>query len=280
MRCLLVCMLLLTAACRTVQSESVVRACKPVDSTLDAAGFEVEFEHYSPSANSARTVIVMPPTGGSTFLESRYATLFCDAGFGVYVVRGWTGMAETSIELALHHRLFGRAQQAINLVAEDAPVGFVGILGTSVGGLHAATAVGHLDRISAGFVIAAGAPVADVIAYTEQGELASLREERMRHFGFADQTAYRDALAAEFAWEPLAFLSSAREKPLGMVPVRGDKTVPTPLQEQLRKAWRPEADYTVSGFPLGAHPVGIFQAWLLHRQDILVFFTDHASAQY
>lgn len=279
MRWLLFLILLSTAACKTVQSASSASDCQSVGSALAADGFEVYFEHYLPSGQTDRAVIIMPPTGGSTFLESRYAALFCNAGFAVYVVREWTGMSETSIELAVHSRLFGRAQRALRLLAEASPHGFVGLLGTSVGGLHAATAAGHLERISAAFVIAAGAPVADVIAYTDQGALASVRERRMHRFGFEDQAEYRDALAREFAWEPLDFLSSAREKPLGMVVVRGDKTVPTPMQEQLRDAWQPVADYTVAGFPLGAHAVGIFQAWWLHRRDILAFFSRHAATR-
>lgn len=278
MRWLLYLGLLSVAACKAVEGgTSAVGPCNAVSDVAAINGFEVTYTHYRPEQAAGRSVVIMPPTGGTTFLEPRYALLFCEAGFGVYVVQGWTGMAETSLDLAIHNRLFGRAQRAIDVILETAaPQGFIGLLGTSVGGLHAATAVGHLDRVSAAFVIAAGAPVADVIAYTDQEALKSLRVRRMREFGFDGQEAYRDALSSQFHWEPLAFAAAAREKPLGMVVVQGDETVPTARQEELRDAWQPEVEYAVSGFPVGAHPVGIFQAWWSHADDILAFFTRHA----
>lgn len=267
------------AACKTVEGDArVLDKCEVVADAVATDGFEVRFERYQTAATSDRAIIIMPPTGGTTFLESRYAALFCKSGFNVYVVEGWTGMSETSLDLAIHSRLFGRAQRAIESIIDvSAPTGFVGLLGTSVGGLHAATAAGHLERISAAFVIAAGAPVVDILAETDQEALESLRVRRMREFGLDGRDAYRNALAAEFEWEPLSFAAAAREKPLGMVVVEGDKTVPTLRQKQLRGAWEPEVAYVVSGFPFGAHPVGIFQAWLSHADDILAFFSRHAA---
>lgn len=277
MRWLLCALLLSFTACRTMEvGGSSVDSCNAVPGTVTNDGFEVQYVQFRPGEFSDRAVVIMPPTGGVTFLESRYAALFCKSGFSVYVVKAWTAMTETSIDLAVHNRLFGRAQRAIERVLRQAvPEAAVGLLGTSVGGLHTATAVGHLERVSAAFVIAAGAPVADVLAHTGQDALKALRERRMREFGFTDREAYRDALAAEFHWEPLAFAAAARQKPLGMVIVQGDETVPTPFQERLRDAWQPSVDYSVSGFPLGAHPVGIFQAWWSHAEDILAFFSRH-----
>lgn len=278
MQWLLALLVLLLASCRTFEEGSTaLAACKPETKSLSASGFDVQVQHYQAPSRSDRAIIIMPPTGGTTFLESRYASLFCDAGFGVYVVEGWTGMSETSLDLAIHHQLFGRAQHAIELILKAATEGFIGLMGTSVGGLHAATAAGHLQGVSAAFVIAAGAPVADILAYTDQKALKDLRERRAREFGFADQKAYRDALSAVFGWEPLSYAAAAREKPLGMVVVRGDETVPTDFQEQLLEAWRPAADFSVSGFPWAAHRVGIVQAWWLHADDILDFFIEQAS---
>lgn len=273
MRCLLVFLLVSMSACKTADGDANhVSDCESEPRSVVADGFEVDYVHYRLSAGSDRAIIIMPPTGGTTFLESRYASRFCQAGFSVYVVSAWTGMSETSVELSIHNRLFGRAQRAIQTLTEYAPEAFVGLMGTSVGGLHAATAAGHVEGVSATFVIAAGAPVASVIAFTDQEALKTLRQRRMERFGFDSQAAYRDALALEFHWEPLAFADAARDRPLGMVVVRGDRTVPTPYQEQLREAWRPDVDYSVSGFPVGAHPVGILQAWWFHAQDILDFF--------
>lgn len=277
MRWLLLLLMFSLAACRSVGGHAALGACNPEAESISAGDLDVQIVHYKAGGESDRAIIIMPPTGGTTFLESRYASLFCSAGFAVYVVEGWTGMSETSIDLGIHHRLFGRAQRAIEGILDAAPESFVGLLGTSVGGLHAATAAGHLQRVSAAFVIAAGAPVADILAYTDQGALQSLRERRMRKFGFNDQKAYRDALSEVFDWEPLSYAAEARKKPLGVIVVKGDETVPAVFQKQLRDAWQPAVDYTVSGFPWATHMVGIVQAWWLHADDILDFFAKYAA---
>lgn|GEM_PF-993952 len=277
MQWLLIFFMLFLSACRSVDGgPDDLGECQSKAERIADNGFDVDIVRYRPEGSPDRAIVIMPPTGGTTFLESRYATLFCDAGFVVYVVEGWTGMSETSLDLRLHHRLFGRAQRAIERILEAAPESFIGLMGTSVGGLHAATAVGHLPRVSAAFVIAAGAPVVDILAYTDQKALQSLRERRIREFGFDDQQAYRDALSAEFDWEPLSYLDEAREKPLGVIVVRGDETVPTVYQRELREAWQPSVDFSVHGFPLAAHMVGILQAWWLHADDIRDFFARHA----
>ena len=278
MRCLLLLMALIMSACKTVGEDATgMRVCQPQSRAIADGDFEVEYIHHSPGSDTDRAVVIMPPTGGRTFLESRYASLFCESGFAVYVVEGWSGMSETSVELSIHNRLFGRAQRAIETIVGIAREQFVGLMGTSVGGLHAATAVGRLERISAAFVIAAGAPVVDVIVSTEQDALKSLRKRRMQVFGFEDREAYRHALAAEFHWEPLAFADAARDKPLGMVVVQGDTTVPTSRQAYLREIWRPDVAFSVSGFLLGAHAVGILQTWWHHADDILAFFRREAD---
>ena len=254
-------------------------ACEAREKNLADDDREVSYVQYRPEEPADRAVIILPPTGGTTFLESRYAATFCQGGFNVYVLKGWTGMSETSLELSIHDRLFARAQGAIELFVRETPERFIGLLGTSVGGLHVATALGRTERVSAGFLIAAGAPVSDVIAQTSQGTLKTLREKRMQEYGFRDEAAYAEALASEFSWEPFERTAEARRKPLGMVLVPGDKAVPTHLQERLRDAWRPDVEYRVRGFPVGAHMVGILQAWWSHDRNILAFFTGAADVE-
>jgi hypothetical protein len=246
--------------------------------THQEAGFAVQVERYSPAGGSDRAVVILPPTGGATFLESRYARQFCRAGFDVFAVSRWSGMSDSSLDVSIHSTLFGRAQRAIGLLADRMDASFIGLLGTSVGGLHAATALGHVESVSAAFVIAAGAPVTEIIARTDQEGLRRLRERRMQHFGFESVEDYGEALAATFEWEPLDFLDAARSKPRGMILVEGDDTVPTAYQRRLQAAWQPQPAIVVGGFPVAAHPVGIFRAWWSHRDEILDFFLRHAHA--
>jgi predicted alpha/beta hydrolase len=49
-------------------------------------GFEVKTLNYFPSGKSDKAVIIVPPTGGTNFLNRRYATALCKKGFAVYIM--------------------------------------------------------------------------------------------------------------------------------------------------------------------------------------------------
>jgi len=238
---------------------------------LEDAGFRVDYTYYA-GDGMERAVILVPPTGGATFIDRRYARLLCRDGAAVYLLRDWSGMSEQALEPAVHNRLLGRAQRAIGLVANDIGARDVGILGTSVGGIHAATAVGRLQRLDAAFIVGAGAPVAAVIARSGQDTLAQWRRRRMDHYGFADVAAYEKALLDVIEWEPLLVADNARQKHLGAAVIAGDSIVPTACQRRLAAAWQPVLRLSIAGFWGWSHAAGILKTGLFHAQDIVAFF--------
>ena len=64
------------------------------------------------------------------------------------------------------------------LETKTKPEDFIGIFGTSVGGIHSATALGKLNPIQAGFFIVTRAPVHKVIAYSTEQTLSKYRKIR------------------------------------------------------------------------------------------------------
>lgn len=260
----------LVAGCAATGSKS---PCAPAELTARRDAFYVSFQHYRPESPRS-AVIILPPTGGTTFLDRRYADLFCEHQMAVYLVTDWQGRDEQSYELNIHNRLLGRGQRAIELLLSRIDAMSVSIMGTSVGGIHAATAAARLEEIDRAVIIAAGAPVSSVIAWSEQSDLAAAREVRLRRLGFPDTAAYAAALDATIQWDPFRFRNRSSVPHVAMVMVEDDRVVATRFQRQLLSRWPEAKTWTVSG----GHAAGIFTAWLLHAEDILEFLLEPAPA--
>jgi len=230
--------------------------------------FAVVYQKSSPRKAGDKAIIVMPPTGGSTRLEAYYRNTFRRAGFVVYVVESWSGMDEVDVELELHNRLLGRGQAAIDLILEQVEEPFVAILGTSVGGIHALTALGRSDRLVAGFVIGSAHPVASVIAWSELDALKELRQRRMGAFQWSTIDEYEAELLAAVHVEPSRYREALKRKALGAIVIRSDQTVKTRLQQNMVSDFAAQPVYRVSG----SHVAGIIRAYWFHESDIVTFF--------
>lgn len=273
------CALMISCASSTSSSQAASgqanEFCEPTTLEYSKEEFRVETLYYSPERPTHRAVVLVPPTGGTTALEKRYAKLFCENGLAVSVLKTWTGIDEESMELEVHNRLLGRGQKAIELAVENLSEESLGLFGASVGGIHVATAAGRLEKVRAAFVVAAGAPVSAVIARSEQEALKSWRQKRMKHFQFEGQRQYEKALKEAIQWEPLSFADRAYQKSLGMILIEEDEIVPFSMQKRLEKEWQPQTTYTLSSSWLWNHVFGIVKAWWFHSKDILRFFDNH-----
>ena len=212
----------------------------------------------------------MPPTGGITRLERSYAANFCRRGHEVILVDSWRGKFEQSLDLSVHQRLLKRAQDAIQTVITEYNFKEAGILGTSVGGIHAATALMKFSEIKKALLIVAGAPVADVIAESEQSDLAAVRTERMKKFGFKNVSEYKLALREAIDEEPLSYIDGLKDKQVAMVVAEKDKVVATKYQRQLVEALDPD---WVLEYPNG-HVLTIGRFWWFQTDRVLDFFAN------
>ncbi len=226
------------------------------------------------SNDSNRAIIVLPPTGGVTFLEAKYAKAFCRDGFDSYIAVEWEGMNEESLELSIHNKLLSLGQSAIDSVIRSIDSKFIGILGTSVGGIHAATAVGRSAKIQAAFVITAGAPVSSVLAYSELDKLSEVRNLRQEKFGFNNSDEYAQALNQAIKMDPLAFLPGTKGKWLGMSIGTSDTAVESKTQLDLEKAWNPQVVFRFKN----DHLMSIVKTWWFHKHEIAIFFNRAYSS--
>ncbi len=249
------------------------RDCRDNSRRYTEGQMGVDVTLYSAENPSDKSILIMPPTGGKTILEKRYAADFCKAGFDVYILESWSGLGESATDLDLHQRLYGRGQQAISLVLTDVKSAYIGMLGTSVGGLHAAVAASYQPRLDAVFVITGGAPIGEVVVASDQKAMQELYEARKKRYGFTDRAENVRALEKSLQLEPMKLGDGYKKKVLGMAIATEDTTVPTESQRKLEHYWKPQTVIELSH----GHFWGIVNTWVFHSKDVRRFFEESSA---
>lgn len=252
---------------------SDAHACDHQQIKLNHEGFEVTVAQYLTDSN--KHIIIIPPTGGINFLDRSYAKNFCQAGFNAHVIERWSDDDEYNLELSIHTRFYARAQRAIEATINSLSAAeFIGMLGTSVGGLHTAVAVGRLEQINAAFVITAGADIAEVIVTSEQQAMVDAKEKRIKMYSFKNEEEYLQKLRPNIVLEPLKF-DKHKAKHLGMVYASADTVVPAKNQKLLMDLWQPQKVIEMSN----NHMWSIIKSWLFYQDDIIRFFKTASSSE-
>lgn len=247
---------------------AAARSCERREARVDEKGFTVRVLRYGQETPAERAVLVMPPTGGTNVIDRSYARRLCKAGFDVSILEGWTGDDEYALDLGVHQRFYERAQRAIAAVLAASPARFHGLLGTSVGGIHAAVAASAHERLHAVFVVTAGAPISRVIVDSDQQAMRDAKRLRRERLGFKDDEEYRKALDARIRLDPFKLPPRYKGKRLGMAVSPADTTVPYSTQKALQELWSPARVIVVGGGHMGS----IVRTWLFHSDEIEEFF--------
>lgn len=253
----------------TILTLCLLTACStPEKIQFEDAGFKVQTLRYSSKKQADKTILIIPPTGGTNPLDKSYASAFYKNGYQVYILDSWTGDTETVIDFEIHQRFYTNAQKAISLVLKNVTTPFVGLLGTSVGGLHASIAASTQDQLDAVFVITAGTPIAEVVVLSEQKAMQDLNQRRKEKFKTLSDQDQIQRIQAVFQLEPLNLGTNHQKKHLGVSIATQDTVVPTAQQEKLKDFWKPETVIEIKN----NHFFGILKTWLFHRDKILNFF--------
>jgi hypothetical protein len=230
--------------------------------------FSVTFAHYR--AHSPKHILIIPPTGGINFIDESYARNFCAHGFNVMVLERWSGDDEYVYDLGIHNRLYSRVQRAIDVVMAKIPAGdFVGILGTSIGGMHAATAIGRVPRLRAGFVITGGIDIPSIIVRSEQMAMIEGKRKRYELYDYKNDEEYLTQLRPEIKLDGIHF-QGHMGKHLGMAIASKDTVVPFHNQELLKNLWHPRKIIIRNS----NHFWAIISTWLFHTREIVQFFEE------
>lgn len=235
----------------------------------------VNVSYYGGPAPVAKSIIIMPPTGGTNYIDRRYAAAFCDAGFDVYIMDNWSNKEFDTIELNRHQLFYTRSELAVTELLKGIPKGFVGMLGTSAGGLTTSISVQTQPRVQAAFLIVAGTPIIDVVMKSDQAAMIDLRKARHEKLGYKTDTDLLADLRKSFTLEPQQFGDRFKGKMIGMSIATDDSTVPTSTQTALQDLYKPQTVLTHQS----GHFWGIVETWLFDTSDIVSFFEQAARAK-
>jgi dienelactone hydrolase len=232
----------------------------------------VQAQIYRPSLGRAadRSVILIPPTGGENMLDRGYANSLCSAGIQVVLLQGWSHQLDVRLDLAIHDEGAHRALSAIRHTLDylnPSRNSQVGILGTSVGALGAALALGFEPRLQSAALIVGGVGLPEIYAATTEEGASKLREARTKAFGYKSQAEYLADLRANVKIDPRDFVGVSGPKNLITFTGLKDLTVPTANQKELAQLFDAENhDFA------GDHLRTILNTFFWERDRIVEFF--------
>jgi len=230
--------------------------------------WEVQGQEWVPSRASVRidrAVVIVPPTGGVTFLDRSWAKRFCLGHARTFLLEHWTGDLETGIDPSVHDRGSMRGIAAIRQVVSYLRMPKVSVLGSSLGAILASMATGIDARIDRAFLVVAGGSVTDLMTESDQELLVKMRADRMAAYGLKTPEEYRAFLAKFLKIEPTRFAAPGTGKSVTFLIGTKDTTVPTHTQLALWEAWGSPGRVDV---PHG-HVLSIVAAWAFHGAEVI-----------
>ncbi len=235
---------------------------------FDEEDFYAQARFY-PVTGSLKTIIILPPTGGTNMIDRSYARLLCASGFNVYILDKYTGFDEYNLDLEIHRRYYGRTQRAVDILVKEVPENHhLSIMGTSVGALHAAISAGRVDRIKNALIITGGADITGLIVDSDQEVMRVAREKRNKMFGFKTRDDYYNELKKHIELDPLNYEANFPGKKISMVIADNDTTVPGNYQRLLQTIAKPVRTLEMSD----NHFWAIVKTWLFHRDFVVKSF--------
>lgn len=249
--------------------------CQPIQNSITDANFSVKTLSYSPSKPTEKTLFIFPPTGGTNTIDKSYASQFCKKGFQVQILEGWTKDQETEINFEIHQSFYSKAQRAIGIALAQSKTKFNGLIGTSVGGLHASISASLQDRLDAVFVITAGTSIAEVVVYSHQEAMQGLNQRRKEKFKTTSDADQIQRIGQAFKLEPTTLDEGFKKKDLGVSIATKDTVVPVAQQNKLKDLWKPKKEIYIQN----DHFWGIVKTWLFHSDELLEFFEQSAQAK-
>jgi hypothetical protein len=280
-RLLLLSLFIFCSCCQSVPKSMIKRHdWEKQDLKFTDGDFTVHVERYAAASGVLlpKAIVILPPTGGTNYIDRSYAKSLFTAGFDVYILGSWTGMDELaqSDDLELHDRLYRRALRAVQVTLTQIPKGYLGVLGSSVGATFAPVIANLEPRIDAVFLIVGGAPIPSVIVHSDQGAMEKLKKKRFKRYGFKNDQEYLAALDEKFPLDPFKTPPLYKDKDLGMVVSTIDTTVPAADQMALKNLWNPQTLYSREK----SHFMTIVSTWWSHEDDVIKFFFESDRGRY
>lgn len=249
-------------------------AIRAIDATQKKDAI-IRVSEYLPSdGNYSRSVVILPPMGGVNPIDTGWSNAICSAGIRTLLITKWDKDEQIFDDIRLQDVAAVRSLNAIRHVVEYASKSGsrrIGILGTSVGALMSSLALNVDARIKTGVLIVGGAGMKEILARSEQEEIKTLREKRMRNGRMTGDRDYRIALNKYVKVEPTDFVGFTGPKKLFAIVGMNDTTVPTDTQMALVQRFR-----ATKAQGIGLDHVGtILAAFTQHTSQVVDFFIEN-----
>lgn len=223
-----------------------------------------------------RAVIIMPPTGGETWLDQQWGNALCQAGLRAVIVRSFEMIADDddfNPRMYDHEAL--EALVAIRQVTDylqRTGSTSIGIMGTSLGALQASFAVAVDSRLNTAAFIAGGLGLAQIAAYSNEPAQKKLREIRMPAWHM-NQEQYAEALRRAVHIDVVPYVSPAlaQTKKVYQVIATEDSYVPTANQWRLYHAFGDQQKLEIKHDHVEAIIRNVFQ----HKTPLVQFFDQN-----
>jgi hypothetical protein len=259
-------------------SSSMVFACKSSDLSIDSIDpisgdkFTLKVSAYIPDVNANKQVVILPPIGGITTLEAKYASRVCARGVPAFVFVHWSGDMEQSIEdLGVHERGTVRCLHALESFFESYSLP-TRILGTSLGGVYAGIASGKFNLIEKTVIIASGTNLPEIMAKSTLPDLIKLKEERFNYHGFLNEDEYSNAIKDKLSIEAINYKDNFKGKKLLFIRTNSDSVIKPVYQDQLIKLFDKEESSVI--YTKYGHRRGIIMAFLRRAKRISNFLAN------
>lgn len=195
--------------------------------------FELIIKAFIPSKSSDKQVIILPPIGGTTLLENRYAKKVCLRGVPAYVFVNWSNDMEESIEdLSVHNRGTLRGLHAVDIFLKQYPFPSR-ILGTSLGGLYAGIAAGKFDLIEKVSIVASGTNLSQILATSTLEGLKAIKKKRFELYNFKSEEEYAQEIKKHLTYEAFDFKNELKHKKLLFLRTNSDTVILPKFQDEL-----------------------------------------------
>jgi hypothetical protein len=247
-----------------------VTSPKPREVEFSEQDFKIKTVYYGHDTLPTKTIIIFPPTGGINILDKLYAHALWKSGMDVYIYTEWTGSDEYALDLDIHQRFYTRVQKGLGILISHIKTPFIGMLGTSVGGIHTSVAMSTHDRLDSALVITTGNPIPEVIVFSSQEAMRDARKKRYEMFHFKDDQDYLSHLSAAFHLDPSTRPRKFEGKKLGVITASEDTVVPTANQDKLQRLWGAKELLRLPN----DHFLGIVKTGIFHRDLVVEFFNQ------
>jgi hypothetical protein len=235
--------------------------------------FEVEVTECRVPGGSQKSLILLPPTGGTNIIDRSYMKRFCNSGWDVYLLNNWSHPEEKGDDLEFHQHAYTNSQRAIGVTLERIKTPYIGLLGTSLGATYASVAANTFEKLNGVFMIVGGLPIPRVIVTSDQVGMQALHKSRFERFKFANDGDYESAINKVFHLEPTQLGDMHLKKDIGVVVALNDTTVPYATQKNLIEFFKPRTVIELSS----SHFWAIVKTWLFHTGELVQFFDESAA---